>query len=80
MNQYKGGHPGTVMGAAAIGVALWRYHMKYNPKNPDWVGRDRESPIRQLSGWQTRLTTRICPFRWTRMLATVHHAPFLWIH
>ena len=39
--QFKGGHPGTVMGAAAIGVALWRYHMRYNPLNPDWAGRDR---------------------------------------
>lgn len=39
--QFKGGHPGTVMGAAAIGVALWRYQMRYNPKNPDWFNRDR---------------------------------------
>ena len=29
------------MGAAAIGVALWRYQMRYNPKNPDWFNRDR---------------------------------------
>ncbi|WWC70483.1 transketolase [Kwoniella pini CBS 10737] len=39
--QYKGGHPGTVMGAAAIGIALWRYEMKYNPANPEWFNRDR---------------------------------------
>ncbi|KAJ9119051.1 hypothetical protein QFC22_003542 [Naganishia vaughanmartiniae] len=39
--QYKGGHPGTVMGAAAIGLALWRYEMRYNPANPDWFNRDR---------------------------------------
>ncbi|KAK4689319.1 dihydroxyacetone synthase, partial [Tremellales sp. Uapishka_1] len=39
--QYNGGHPGTVMGAAAIGVALWRYEMKYNPRNPEWFDRDR---------------------------------------
>ena len=39
--QYKGGHPGTVMGAATIGIALWRYHMQYNPKNADWLNRDR---------------------------------------
>ncbi|KAL1742395.1 Transketolase, thiamine diphosphate binding domain-containing protein [Schizophyllum fasciatum] len=38
---FKGGHPGTVMGAAAIGVALWRHMMRYNPKNPDWFNRDR---------------------------------------
>ncbi|WVW83577.1 transketolase [Kwoniella bestiolae CBS 10118] len=39
--QYKGGHPGTVMGAAAIGIALWRYEMRYNPLNPEWFNRDR---------------------------------------
>ncbi|ORY25855.1 putative dihydroxyacetone synthase [Naematelia encephala] len=39
--QFKGGHPGTVMGAAAIGVALWRYQMRYNPRNSEWFGRDR---------------------------------------
>ena len=31
------------MGAATIGIALWRYHMHYNPKNADWFNRDRES-------------------------------------
>ena len=29
------------MGAAAIGVSLWRYHMRYNPLNPEWFDRDR---------------------------------------
>ena len=29
------------MGAAAIGVSLWRYIMRYNPANPQWFGRDR---------------------------------------
>jgi transketolase len=46
--QYKGGHPGTVMGAATIGIALWRYHMQYNPKNADWLNRDRK-PISNAS-------------------------------
>lgn len=26
---------------AAIGIALWRYTMKYAPENPDWFNRDR---------------------------------------
>lgn len=26
---------------AAMGMALWGYAMKYNPKNPDWFNRDR---------------------------------------
>ena len=47
-SQYKGGHPGTVMGAAAIGIALWRYEMRYNPSNPDWFNRDREYSRRFL--------------------------------
>jgi transketolase len=29
------------MGMAAIGVALWRYNMKYSPNNADWFNRDR---------------------------------------
>lgn len=40
--QFKGGHPGTVMGAASIGVALWRHVMRYNPANPEWFARDRK--------------------------------------
>ncbi|KAK0442530.1 Transketolase, thiamine diphosphate binding domain-containing protein [Desarmillaria tabescens] len=39
--QFKGGHPGTAMGAALIGVALWRHTMRFNPKNPEWFNRDR---------------------------------------
>ncbi|KAL7418643.1 hypothetical protein Q5752_007102 [Cryptotrichosporon argae] len=39
--QFKGGHPGTVMGAASIALALWKYHMCYNPSNAAWFGRDR---------------------------------------
>ncbi len=37
----KSGHPGMPMGMAEIGVALWTRHLKHNPKNPDWVDRDR---------------------------------------
>jgi transketolase N-terminal domain/subunit len=29
------------MGAAAIGVALFREAMRYNPRNPLWLNRDR---------------------------------------
>ncbi|GAA6018867.1 hypothetical protein JCM10207_000268 [Rhodosporidiobolus poonsookiae] len=38
---YKGGHAGTPMGAAAIGVALFRDAMRFNPHNPLWLNRDR---------------------------------------
>lgn len=34
------GHPGLPMGCAEIGAYLFGCEMKYNPKNPKWVGRD----------------------------------------
>ena len=39
--QFGGGHPGSAMGMAAIGVALWKYAMQYSPNNPDYFNRDR---------------------------------------
>jgi len=35
------GHPGLPMGAAALAYVLWTRHLKFNPKNPTWPGRDR---------------------------------------
>mgnify|MGYP001420603314 CR=1 FL=1 len=35
------GHPGTPMGAAPATFELWANNLKHNPKNPDWVDRDR---------------------------------------
>jgi transketolase len=37
----KSGHPGTPMGLAPLAYLLWTRHLKYNPRNPDWPGRDR---------------------------------------
>lgn len=39
--QFSGGHPGGAIGMAAIGVALWKYVMRYAPHTPDWFNRDR---------------------------------------
>src|ERR1700761_8943771 len=39
--QFNGGHPGGAIGMAAIGVALWRYVMRYAPHTPTWFNRDR---------------------------------------
>ncbi|KAK5119586.1 hypothetical protein LTR85_007415 [Meristemomyces frigidus] len=39
--QFNMGHPGSAMGMAAIGVALWKYAMKYSPKNANFFNRDR---------------------------------------
>ncbi|MDF2802857.1 MAG: transketolase [Anaerocolumna sp.] len=35
------GHPGLPLGAAAMAYELWAKHMNHNPKNPNWVNRDR---------------------------------------
>lgn len=41
VNKSKSGHPGMPMGCAPMGFVLWNEVMKYNPKNPEWVNRDR---------------------------------------
>jgi len=35
------GHPGLPMGAAPMAYALWKGFYTHNPKNPDWLNRDR---------------------------------------
>ena len=35
------GHPGLPMGTAAMAYTLWTRHLRFNPKNPGWHGRDR---------------------------------------
>lgn len=35
------GHPGLPLGAATMAFTLWDRVMDHNPKNPDWINRDR---------------------------------------
>ena len=35
------GHAGTAMALAPVAYVLWQRHLRYNPANPDWFGRDR---------------------------------------
>jgi len=35
------GHPGTVMGIAPVAYALWQNHLRFDPADPVWPGRDR---------------------------------------
>ena len=35
------GHPGTPMALAPLAYVLWSRHLRYNPKDPNWLGRDR---------------------------------------
>ena len=39
--QNGGGHGGSAIGMAAIGVALFKYTLRFNPSNPNWFDRDR---------------------------------------
>lgn len=41
VQQAKSGHPGMPMGMADIATALWARHLRFNPTNPQWLGRDR---------------------------------------
>ena len=35
------GHPGMPMGMADVATVLFKYHLRFNPKNPNWLNRDR---------------------------------------
>ena len=37
----KSGHPGMPMGMADVATVLFKYHLRFNPKNPSWIDRDR---------------------------------------
>ncbi len=35
------GHPGMPMGMADVATTLFKYHLRFNPENPEWINRDR---------------------------------------
>ena len=35
------GHPGMPMGMADVVTVLFKNFLSFNPKNPDWLNRDR---------------------------------------
>lgn len=35
------GHPGMPLGAAPQAYVLWTRHLRHNPRNPQWIDRDR---------------------------------------
>jgi transketolase len=35
------GHPGLPMGAADFSSVLWANYLRFNPKDPTWLNRDR---------------------------------------
>ena len=41
INEANSGHPGIALGAAPILYTLYAKHLKVNPKDPNWLNRDR---------------------------------------
>ena len=41
VQEANSGHPGTPMGLAPVGYALWSRFLRYHPQQPDWPNRDR---------------------------------------
>lgn len=41
VEEAKSGHPGLPLGAAPMAYVLWDRFLRYNPRNPAWVNRDR---------------------------------------
>ncbi|HLV20652.1 MAG TPA: transketolase [Polyangiaceae bacterium] len=41
VEQANSGHPGTPMALAGIGVELFTRHLRYHPRDPGWINRDR---------------------------------------
>ena len=41
IDKAKSGHPGMPLGMADIAEVLWNDFFKHNPKNPNWINRDR---------------------------------------
>ncbi|NLF93644.1 MAG: transketolase, partial [Oligosphaeraceae bacterium] len=41
VQQANSGHPGMPMGTADFAFTLWSKFLRFDPANPDWLGRDR---------------------------------------
>jgi transketolase len=41
VQQANSGHPGMPMGAADMAFVLWTRHMRFDAREPRWIGRDR---------------------------------------
>ncbi|KAI9737070.1 MAG: hypothetical protein M1834_000660 [Cirrosporium novae-zelandiae] len=67
--QFNGGHPGGAIGMAAIGVALWKYVMRYAPHTPGFFNRDRfvlsngykAMTFDQLKSYHSAREDALCP-------------------
>ena len=41
IDKAKSGHPGMPLGMSDIAQVLWNDYFRHNPKNPNWINRDR---------------------------------------
>ena len=41
----KSGHPGMPMGMADVATVLFKYYLRFNPKNPDWINLAPEGQL-----------------------------------
>lgn len=41
VEQVGNGHPGTAMSLAPAAYLLFQHHLRHDPSDPDWIGRDR---------------------------------------
>ena len=41
IDKAKSGHPGMPLGMSDIAQVLWGDYLRHNPKNPEWINRDR---------------------------------------
>jgi len=41
IEEANSGHPGLPLGCAELGAYLYGHYLRYNPKNPEWINRDR---------------------------------------
>lgn len=41
VQEANSGHPGLPMGAAPVAYTVWTKFLRHNPKNPNWLNRDR---------------------------------------
>ena len=39
------GHPGMPMGMSDVATVLFKYYLRFNPKNPEWINRERSEFI-----------------------------------
>lgn len=75
--QFGGGHPGSAIGMAAIGVALWKYTMQYAPHTPDWLNRGQLAAPKGIRySWAYCTGRSIRPLKWPCLPISIRIPPF----